>query len=76
MNSTSIQIVELLIQQDSMIAELHLATAEELRGVRAQITALAADVDNRVLTSTTRAENAAASRDYLSKILAQLKATP
>ena len=76
MNTTSIQIVELLIQQDSLIAELHLATAEELRGVKAQLGPVLADLDNRILISTTRAENAAASRDYLAKLLAQLKATP
>lgn len=74
MTSTSIQIVELLIQQESVITELHTQTADELRDIRKFITSFADDLDTRIVKFSTRAENAAAARDYLAKILAQLKA--
>jgi len=72
----SIQIIELIIQQESVMAELHLQTADELRSLRSAISDLADDIDTRIVTYATRAENAAASRDYLLKILEKIKADP
>lgn len=72
----SIQIVELLIQQESVMAELHTQTADELRSLRKTVADLADDLDNRIVIYSTRAENAAASRDYMTKILEKIKADP
>ena len=72
----SIQIVELLIQQETVMAELHTQTADELRALRSSVSNLATDIDTRIVTYATRAENAAAARDYMIKILEKIKADP
>lgn len=72
----SIQIVELLIQQESVMAELHTQTADELRSLRSTIADFGDDLDTRIVSYSTRAENAAASRDYITKILEKIKADP
>jgi len=72
----SIQIVELLIQQETVMAELHTQTADELRALRSSVSDLADDIDTRIVTYATRAENAAAARDYMIKILEKIKADP
>jgi len=72
----SIQIVELLIQQETVMAELHTQTADELRALRKTVSYLSSDIDARIVTYATRAENAAAARDYMIKILEKIKADP
>ena len=64
----SIQIVRLLIQQRVCDGRTHTQTADELRSLRKTVADLADDLDNRIVIYSTRAENAAASRDYMTKI--------
>ena len=72
----SVQIVELLIQQEPVMCELPMQTADELRSLRSAIADFGDDLDTRIVAYSTRAENAAASRDYMTKILEKIKADP